>query len=131
MCSAFPKGQPGRGIFIRHGSFYQSRPEPNALSRSAGPEHARKIRLGSFKWLRAQPATVTLPVVVFTSSNQERDIHRAYIFGANGYLVKPGKPDELLAMVKGVRDYWLIHNRVPESSIDLDTGSSDQDAVRD
>lgn len=74
---------------------------------------------------------MTLPVVVFTSSNQERDIHRAYIFGANGYLVKPGKPDELLAMVKGVRDYWLIHNRVPESSIDLDTGSSDQDAVRD
>ena len=63
------------------------------------------------KWVRAQPAICTVPVIVLTSSNQESDIHRAYILGANGYLIKPGKPAELLTMIKGVKDYWLAHNR--------------------
>jgi CheY-like chemotaxis protein len=71
-----------------------------------------KSGLDVLKWLRAQPVTATLPVVVFTSSNQESDIHRAYSLGANGYLVKPGKPDELLTMVKGIKDFWLAQNRV-------------------
>ncbi len=64
------------------------------------------------KWVRSQPATCTVPVIVLTSSNQESDIHRAYILGANGYLIKPGKPEELLTMVKGIKDYWLTQNRL-------------------
>jgi hypothetical protein len=35
----------------------------------------------------------------------------AYRTGANGYLIKPGKPDELLEMVRGIKDYWLEQNR--------------------
>jgi CheY-like chemotaxis protein len=72
-----------------------------------------KHGLDVLEWLRAQPATSTLLVVVFTSSNQDRDIHRAYSLGANGYLIKPGKPDELLVTVKLIKDYWLGHNRMP------------------
>lgn len=71
------------------------------------------------KWVRTQPATSTLPVVVLTSSNQDSDIHRAYLLGANGYLIKPGKPDELLVMVKGIRDYWLTQNRIPTTYVNL------------
>src|SRR6266540_1854519 len=71
------------------------------------------------KWVRTQPATSTLPVVVLTSSNQDSDIHRAYLLGANGYLIKPGKPDELLVMVKGIRDYWLTQNRIPATYVNL------------
>jgi DNA-binding NarL/FixJ family response regulator len=48
-----------------------------------------------------------LPVIALTSSNQESDIHRAYILGANGYLIKPGDPDDLIRIVKGIYDYWL------------------------
>jgi CheY-like chemotaxis protein len=59
------------------------------------------------KWARAQPATRSLPIVVITSSNQESDIQDAYRLGANGYVIKPGRPDELLAMVKGIKNYWL------------------------
>ncbi len=78
-----------------------------------------KSGLEVLKWLRAQPAISTLPVVVLTSSNQQTDIHRAYIQGANGYLIKPGKPNELLAMVKGINDYWLTQNRNPSPYVDL------------
>lgn len=71
------------------------------------------------KWVRTQPATCTLPVIVLTSSNQESDIHRAYILGANGYLIKPGKPEELQTMVKGIKGYWLTQNRLPSAWVNL------------
>jgi CheY-like chemotaxis protein len=62
------------------------------------------------QWTRSQPATSSLPIVVVTSSDQESDIHRAYLLGANGYVVKPGKPEDLLVAVRGIRDYWLVPN---------------------
>jgi CheY-like chemotaxis protein len=78
-----------------------------------------KSGLEVLKWLRAKPATGIIPVVVLSSSNQESDIHRAYILGANGYLVKPGQPDKLLAMVRGINDYWLAQNRTPANFVGL------------
>jgi CheY-like chemotaxis protein len=72
------------------------------------------------KFIRTQPSTCTLPVIVFTSSNQESDVHRAYLLGANGYLIKPGNPTELVTMVKGIRDYWLTQNRMPATCVNLD-----------
>jgi CheY-like chemotaxis protein len=71
-----------------------------------------KNGLDVLKWIRNTPATSTIPVIILTSSNQDSDIHRAYLLGANSYLVKPGKPNELVHMVKGIRDYWLTQNRV-------------------
>jgi CheY-like chemotaxis protein len=65
------------------------------------------------KWLRNQPGTATMPVIVLTSSSQDSDVHRAYLLGANAYLIKPGKPEELLAVVRSIRDFWLMHNRTP------------------
>jgi CheY-like chemotaxis protein len=52
--------------------------------------------LDVLKWIRGQPAMCGLPVLVLTSSTQEADIQQAYLYGANAYLVKPGKPAELL-----------------------------------
>ena len=78
-----------------------------------------KSGLDVLKWIRTQPRISTLPIVVMTSSNQDSDIHRAYLLGANGYLIKPGKPDELLVMVKGIRDYWLTQNRSPATWVNL------------
>src|SRR5580658_2347542 len=59
------------------------------------------------KWIRSTPAVSRLPVLVLTSSNQEDDVRRAHSLGANGYLVKPGKIDELVRMIKAMKDYWL------------------------
>ncbi len=71
------------------------------------------------KWIRTHTATCTIPVIVLTSSHQESDIHRAYLLGANGYLVKPGTPDELLTMVQGIKNYWLTQNRTPSTCVNL------------
>ena len=65
------------------------------------------------EWLRQQPQLRRLPVVIFTSSNRPDDIARAYDAGANAYLVKPNALADLSSLVLALRDFWLIHNRLP------------------
>lgn len=72
-----------------------------------------KSGLEVLEWIRKQAEISILPVVMLTSSEQESDIHRAYLVGANGYLVKPNKPEEIQAMAKAIQDYWLTANRNP------------------
>jgi CheY-like chemotaxis protein len=66
------------------------------------------------EWLRQQPGLRRLPVVVFTSSNQDSDVTRAYELGANSYLVKPAGFDNLVNMMKCLRSYWLELSEKPE-----------------
>jgi CheY-like chemotaxis protein len=65
------------------------------------------------EWIRTQPAVSTILVIVFTSSNQETDIHRAYAQGANAYLLKPARPEKLGNMLKALKDFWLDLNQPP------------------
>jgi CheY-like chemotaxis protein len=71
------------------------------------------------KWLRAESNIGTLPVLILTSSTQETDIHRAYTLGANAYLTKPGTPDDLLLLVRSIKDFWLNQNRVSYPQLNL------------
>ena len=66
------------------------------------------------KWIRNRPPVSGLPVLVISSSNHDADIQRASLLGANGYLVKPGNPDDLFEMVKAFKDYWLAHDRLAD-----------------
>jgi CheY-like chemotaxis protein len=70
----------------------------------------RRSGLDVLKWIKTRPSLCTIPVVMLTSSNQEPDMHRAYVQGANGFLVKPGHPQQLLSMVKSIESFWLDHN---------------------
>jgi len=56
----------------------------------------------------------TVPVVVMTSSNEERDVIESYRLGANSYIVKPVAFDAFLDTVAGIGLYWVLTNRVPE-----------------
>ncbi len=53
----------------------------------------------------------TLPVVVFTSSLHEEDIHRAYLQGANAYVVKPSRFEDLTETMRSFKDFWFLQNR--------------------
>ena len=65
------------------------------------------------EWIRQQPPLRRLPVVVFTSSCRADDIARAYDAGANAYVVKPNALADLTALTVALRDFWLLHNRLP------------------
>lgn len=75
----------------------------------------RKSGLEVLEWMRATPSLRELPVVVLTSSSRPEDIQAAYRFGANAYLVKPPRADQLLELVKGLSEFWLRYNQVPSN----------------
>jgi len=61
-------------------------------------------------WLRGQPSLKRLPVIVLTSSDEPRDINRAYDLGANSYLLKPTQSEKLDDMARQLQSYWCDWN---------------------
>jgi CheY-like chemotaxis protein len=55
-----------------------------------------------------------IPVVVMTSSNEERDVLESYRLGVNSYIVKPLQFADFLEVVSNIGLYWVLTNRVPE-----------------
>jgi CheY-like chemotaxis protein len=62
--------------------------------------------------IRADERTRRLPVVVFTSSNEEEDLIQSYDLGANSYVRKPVEPEKFLEATKQLGLYWLVLNQV-------------------
>jgi two-component system response regulator len=63
--------------------------------------------------LRAEDRTRLLPVVVLTSSTEERDMVESYGLGANSYVNKPVHFDEFVEAARQLGLYWLVLNRTP------------------
>ena len=65
------------------------------------------------KWVRSQEAFESLVVVVMSGSRDDADIQRAYDLGANSYLIKPTKFEDLVKMMESLKDYqsWATRKR--------------------
>lgn len=76
--------------------------------------------------IRSDPRTRFIPVVVLTSSSEERDVIETYRLGINSYIVKPVDFDQFNQVVKHLGFYWLLLNRQPTSTHEsfLDTATS-------
>jgi CheY-like chemotaxis protein len=79
----------------------------------------RNSGLEVLKWARAQSAFQALPIVILTSSSQDRDIGSAYALGANGYLVKPPSSERLIELVTELRDVCLVPDVSAEGWLDI------------
>jgi CheY-like chemotaxis protein len=58
-------------------------------------------------WIRKQPGLSELVVVLFSMSDEPKDMRRAYDLGANWYLVKPHSMEELMALIGRFKKHWL------------------------
>jgi two-component system, response regulator len=63
------------------------------------------------KQVKSDPRTKTIPVVIMTSSKEERDLVAGYNLGVNSYIQKPVDFDQFRETVKNVGLYWLITNQ--------------------
>ncbi len=66
------------------------------------------------KEIRAQPITECLPVVILTTSDEEKDIVESYRNGANSYVRKPVRYEDFVAAVRELGLYWLLLNTPPK-----------------
>jgi CheY-like chemotaxis protein len=65
------------------------------------------------KQVKSDPRTRTIPIVIMTSSKEERDLVASYNLGANSYIQKPVDFDQFRETVKNVGLYWLVINQPP------------------
>lgn len=63
--------------------------------------------------LKADPRTRTIPVVILTSSKEERDLAAVYGLGANSYIQKPVDFNQFRDVIRKVGFYWLLINEPP------------------
>jgi len=63
--------------------------------------------------VKEDPTTKSIPVVMLTSSREERDIVEGYRLGVNSYIVKPVEFEQFTNSVRELGMYWLLLNRPP------------------
>jgi two-component system, response regulator len=64
------------------------------------------------KLVKSDPRTKVVPVVIMTSSKEERDLVASYNLGVNSYIQKPVDFDQFRETVKSVGLYWLVTNQL-------------------
>jgi two-component system, response regulator len=64
------------------------------------------------KQVKSDPRTKAIPVVIMTSSKEERDLVAGYNLGANSYIQKPVDFEQFGQLVKSVGLYWLVTNQL-------------------
>lgn len=62
------------------------------------------------KRIKADPVIRTIPVVIFTSSKEMKDVEYCYRYGANSYIVKPINMEEYEQAVASIINYWSLFN---------------------
>ncbi len=63
--------------------------------------------------IKGDERTRTIPVVVLTSSKEDRDVAECYALGVNSYISKPVEFEEFAKVVSELGFYWLLVNRSP------------------
>ncbi|MDB6122639.1 MAG: response regulator [Pedosphaera sp.] len=71
----------------------------------------KKTGFEVLQWMRGHPDFKRMVVVIFTTSDEPKDINKSYDLGANSYLVKTPLYPEFTELVKSLEVYWLKHNR--------------------
>jgi CheY-like chemotaxis protein len=63
--------------------------------------------------IKADPSLKTIPVVMLTSSREERDLAESYELGVNSYVVKPVDFHEFMEAVRQIGIFWAVVNEAP------------------
>lgn len=67
--------------------------------------------------IKTDERTRTIPVVILTSSKEDRDIAESYVLGVNSYVVKPVNFDQYISVVADVGRYWNDLNTLRQATV--------------
>ncbi len=63
--------------------------------------------------LKQNPDLKKIPVIIFSTTNNEQEMRRCYELGANSYITKPNSFESLLKTVAALRSYWMSTTSIP------------------
>ncbi len=101
---------------FRRGSF-ESRPDGNPVVILLDLKMPRLDGLQVLKHLKTSDQLRTIPVVILTSSREDRDLDECYKLGVNSYVVKPVRFAEFVEVVKKIGVFWALINEPPLGSL--------------
>ena len=64
--------------------------------------------------MKSDPRTSSIPVVMLTSSQEQKDVVERYHLGVNSYIVKPVNFERFVTAVQELGYYWLLLNQPPK-----------------
>jgi chemotaxis family two-component system response regulator Rcp1 len=103
-------GEEALAFLRREGAFADApRPDVILLDLNLPRRDGREV----LQAIKADPSLRTIPVVILTSSEAERDIARAYELNANCYITKPVDLDQFITVVKSIEDFWFTVVKLP------------------
>ncbi len=97
--------------FLRRKDKYAAMPRPDLILLDLNLP--RKDGRAVLEEIKSDPALTTIPVVVLTTSMDERDVMRAYASHANCYITKPFDFTQFMNVVRMIEDFWLTVVRLP------------------
>lgn len=103
-------------FLYRRGRF-SDRPNGNPAVVLLDLKMPRVDGLEVLRQIKGEPGLRQIPVVVMTSSREDRDLQAAYTLGVNAYVVKPLKFQSFVDAVKQVGAFWAVLNEPPPGSI--------------
>jgi two-component system, response regulator len=105
-------GQEALDFLFRHGQ-YADRSESVPRLVFLDLKMPRVDGIEVLKQIKADERTRRIPVVVMTSSQEEKDVAQSYDLGVNSYVVKPVDFNALVELARQAGYYWLAINRTP------------------
>ncbi|PWC56502.1 response regulator [Azospirillum sp. TSO22-1] len=96
----------------RRGERFQNAPRPDLILLDLNmPRMDGREVLAA---LKGAPELKTIPVVVLTTSDIERDVEASYLQGANSFITKPMEMQDFVDVIRCVSDYWFHVVKLPK-----------------
>lgn len=105
-------GQEALDFLHRQGP-YQGRPPGNPAVILLDLKLPKIDGLQVLAKVKGDPELKAIPIVMLTSSRQEKDVARSYNLGVNGYVVKPVQFSDFVSALKELGLYWAVVNQPP------------------
>ncbi|OHD80984.1 MAG: two-component system response regulator [Spirochaetes bacterium RIFOXYC1_FULL_54_7] len=99
--------------YLRCEGEYKSRESGNPAVTVLDLKMPRMDGFGVLSAIRSDPSLKYIPVVMLTSSQEERDIIRSYELGTNAYVVKPVRFSDFINAIRLIGKFWFMLNEPP------------------
>lgn len=105
-----PDGAAALEFLFQHGAYAsrQGAPPPRVILLDLKMPKVNGLEV--LRAIKASDATKSIPVVVLTSSKEDRDLKEAYALGVNSYIVKPVEFDKFVKAIETLGLYWIMLN---------------------